>query len=131
MASSAFTADRRHLTALRLAAQLITPGERATPGRVVRSMLAMQGQDLAGARWSVGLRGHGLTDHEVGAAFDAGDIVRSWPMRGTLHVVAAEDIGWMLELMAPRVIAATATRRAQLGSPRTTSGAPVLRPSGR
>ena len=35
-------------------------------------------------------------------------------MRGTLHVVAAEDIGWMLALMAPRVIAATATRRAQL-----------------
>jgi hypothetical protein len=115
MASSAFTADRRRLTALRLAAQLIMLGERATPGRIVRSMLAMQGQDLPGARWSVGLRGHGLTDQEVGAAFDAGDIVRSWPMRGTLHIVAAEDIGWMLELMAPRTVAATATRRAQLG----------------
>ena len=99
---------------MRLAAQRITPRERATPGPIVRSMLAMQGQDLPGARWSIGLRGHGLTDHEVGAAFDAGDVVRSWPMRGTLHVVAAEDIGWMLELMAPRVIAATATRRAQL-----------------
>ena len=78
-------------------------------------MLAMQGQDFPGARWSIGLRGHGLTDRDVGAAFDAGDIVRSWPMRGTLHVVAAEDIGWMLELMAPRMVAATATRRAQLG----------------
>ena len=115
MASSAFTADRRRLTAMRLAAQRIAPGEPATPGQVVRSMLAMQGQDFPGARWSIGLRGHGLTDHEVGAAFDARDIVRSWPMRGTLHVVAAEDIGWMLALMAPRVIAATATRRAQLG----------------
>jgi hypothetical protein len=115
MASPAFTADRRRLTALRLAAQLITLGERATPGRIVRTLLAMQGQDLPGARWSVGLRGRGLTDHEVGAAFDAGDIIRSWPMRGTLHVVPAEDIGWMLELMAPRVITATATRRSQLG----------------
>ncbi len=100
---------------MRLAAQRIAPGEPATPGQVVRSMLAMQGQDFPGARWSIGLRGHGLTDDEVGAAFDAGDIVRSWPMRGTLHVVAAEDIGWMLALLAPRVIAATATRRAQLG----------------
>jgi hypothetical protein len=97
-----------------MAAQRITPAVRATPGGVVRSMLAMQGQDLPGARWSIGLRGR-VTDEEVGAAFDAGDIVRSWPMRGTLHVVAAEDIGWMLELMAPRVVAATATRRAQLG----------------
>jgi hypothetical protein len=36
-------------------------------------------------------------------------------MRGTLHVAAAEDIGWMLELMAPRVVRSTAARRAQLG----------------
>ena len=86
---------------MRLAAQRIAPGEPATPGRVVRSMLAVQGQDLPGARWSIGLRGLRLTDHEVGSAFDAHDIVRSWPMRGTLHVVAAEDIGWMLALMRP------------------------------
>lgn len=115
MASSPFTADRRRLTAMRLVAQRIALGEPATPGQVVRSMLAMQGQDLPGARWSIGLRGHGLTDHQVGATFDARDIVRSWPMRGTLHVVAAEDIGWMLELATPRVIAGTATRRARLG----------------
>ena len=63
MASSAFTTDRRRLTALRLVAQRITPGERRTPGQVVRSMLAMQGQDLPGARWSIGLRGHGVTDN--------------------------------------------------------------------
>jgi hypothetical protein len=105
---------RRHLASLRMAAQGIVPVGPATPGQVVRSMLAMQGQDLPGARWSIGLRGR-VTDDEVGAAFDAGEIVRSWPMRGTLHVMAAEDIGWMLELMAPRVVAATATRRAQLG----------------
>lgn len=115
MPSSAFTTDRRRLTALRQAAQRITASERSTPGQVVRSMLAMQGQDLPGARWSIGLRGQGLTDDEVGAAFDAGEIVRSWPMRGTLHVTAGEDIGWMLELMAPRVVASTASRRAQLG----------------
>jgi hypothetical protein len=78
-------------------------------------MLAIQGQDLPGARWSIGLRGPGLTDQDVGAAFDAGEIVRSWPMRGTLHVTAAEDMGWMLELMASRVIRSTASRRAELG----------------
>ncbi len=100
---------------MRLAAQCITPGERRSPGQVVRSMLAIQGQDLPGARWSIGLRGIGLTDDEVAAAFDAGDIVRSWPMRGTLHVTAAEDIGWMLELMASRAIGASAGRRVELG----------------
>ena len=74
-----------------------------------------KGQDLPGARWSIGLRGPGLTDQDVGAAFDAGDIVRSWPMRGTLHVAAAEDMAWMLELMASRVIRSSASRRAELG----------------
>ncbi len=99
---------------MRLAAQGIRGERHRSPGGVVRSMLAIQGQDFQSARWSIGLRSR-VTDREVGAAFDAGDIVRSWPMRGTLHVVAAEDIGWMLELMASRVAAAAATRRAQLG----------------
>lgn len=98
-----------------MAAQQITAGNWTTPGDVVRSMLAIQGQDFPGARWSIGLRGRGLTDHDVGAAFDAGEVVRSWPMRGTLHVTPAEDVGWMLELMASGVIRSTAARRAQLG----------------
>ncbi|MCJ7711625.1 MAG: winged helix DNA-binding domain-containing protein, partial [Chloroflexi bacterium] len=114
MPSRVPTTDRRRLVTMRLAAQGIAGTRRRTPGDVVHSMLAMQGQDFPGARWSIGLRGR-VTDDEVGAAFDAGAIVRSWPMRGTLHVVAAEDVGWMLQLMAPRVVAATATRRSQLG----------------
>ncbi|MBA4056015.1 MAG: winged helix DNA-binding domain-containing protein [Marivirga sp.] len=32
-------------------------------------------------------------------------IVRTWPMRGTLHFVTAEDVRWMLKLLTPRVIA--------------------------
>ena len=48
-------------------------------------------------------------------AYDAGEIVRSWPLRGTLHLVAAEDLTWMLELTAERAIASAAGRRAVLG----------------
>jgi len=107
--------DRRRLTFLRLAAQGITGARPPGAAGIVRSMLAIQGQDLPGARWSIGLRGAGLTDREVGAAFDAGEIVRSWPMWGTLHVTAAEDMGWMLELMASRTVRATARRRGELG----------------
>jgi DNA glycosylase AlkZ-like len=77
-------------------------------------MLALQGQDYAGVRWSVGLRSN-ATDVEVEAAFDAGLIVRSWPLRGTLHLSAAEDLPWMLSLTAPRAMAGAAQRRAALG----------------
>jgi hypothetical protein len=108
-------ADRRRLTALRLAAQRIGAGEFATPAEAVRWMLAMQGQDYAGVRWSVGLRQVDATEARVAAALDDGEIVRSWPMRGTLHLVAAEDLGWMLRLTAPRMAVSAAHRRAQLG----------------
>ena len=78
-------------------------------------MLALQAQDLPGAKWSVGLRARRTTEAAVDAACDAGEIVRSWPMRGTLHLVPAEDLGWMLELTAPRALASAASRRAFLG----------------
>jgi hypothetical protein len=35
-------------------------------------------------------------------------------MRGTLHLVAADDLGWLLELCGPRVLAGAARRRQQL-----------------
>ena len=78
-------------------------------------MLALQAQDFPGVKWSVGLRYAGATVGGVDAALDAGRIVRSWPLRGTLHVVGADDLSWLLALTAPRMIASTATRRAVLG----------------
>lgn len=43
-------------------------------------------------------------------------IVRTWPMRGTLHFVPAEDARWMLALLAPRVIAGAVWKRRTRGS---------------
>ena len=106
------------LTALRLRAQLIDPSDDEhyrTPAEVVRWMLAMQGQDFPGVRFSVGLRSPGATDARVEAAIASGEIVRSWPMRGTLHLVAAEDLDWMLRISEPRQATWSATRRAALG----------------
>lgn len=74
----------------------------------------MQAQDLPGAKWSVGLRAPQTTEAEVDTGFDSREIVRSWPMRGTLHLVTADDLAWMLELTAPRAIRSAAARRAAL-----------------
>jgi hypothetical protein len=46
---------------------------------------------------------------------NTGQIVRSWPMRGTLHLVAAEDLEWMLTLLTPRVVTGSVGRRTGLG----------------
>lgn len=100
---------------LRLVAQRLAGRAAATPAEAVRHLVAVQAQDLPGALTSIALRTTGRSRDEVLAAFDAGEIVRSWPMRGTLHVVPAEDLGWMLPLGTPRPRAAGALRRAELG----------------
>lgn len=102
---------------LRLASQRIVGSTFLQPVEVVRWMTAMQAQDFAGVKWSIGLRTDfraSCTDATVEAALSSGVLVRSWPMRGTLHVTAAEDLHWMLALTTPRLIAAAAARRAQL-----------------
>ncbi len=76
---------------------------------------AMQAQDYSGALTSVGLRTRARLRAEVVAALDTGDIVRSWPMRGTLHLTVARDLSWMLRLLAPRVIRGSVARRRGLG----------------
>jgi hypothetical protein len=86
------------------------------PAGVVARMCAMQAQDYAGALWSIGLRsGGGCTVAEVECALAERRIVRTWPMRGTLHFLAPNDVRWMLALLAPRVIARAKTRHSQLG----------------
>jgi hypothetical protein len=107
--------DLRRIRRHRLTAQLLVGAREATPADAVRRLLALQGQDLAGARWSVGVRAARATEAGVDAAFAEGRIVRSWPLRGTLHVVAAEDLGWLLALTSGRTLASAAARRAALG----------------
>jgi hypothetical protein len=118
-----YTAQRRDVATLRLGAQWVGAGEVDTggvgpgspsPAATVRHLLAMQAQDFAGAKWSVGVRTPGATDASIETALAAGDIVRSWPMRGTLHLTAPEDLGWMLSITAARTIRGAAGRHRQL-----------------
>ncbi|MDD7968894.1 winged helix DNA-binding domain-containing protein [Actinomycetospora lemnae] len=82
---------------------------------VVRHLGAVQAQDLPGALTSLALRTASRSREAVTAACDAGAVVRSWPMRGTLHLVPAEDLGWMLPLGTPRPRAQAVRRRGELG----------------
>ncbi|PYI40305.1 hypothetical protein CVS30_01980 [Arthrobacter psychrolactophilus] len=105
------------LAKLRLAAQLILPTSTSPtrgPVDVVRWLTALQSQDLPGALWAIGLRSPGIGRSEVVAAFNSGELVRSCPLRGTLHVTAAEDLGWILSLTAGRMQASQASRHKQL-----------------
>jgi hypothetical protein len=99
---------------VRLASQHIARPVFDDPAAVVQWFGAVQAQDYLGGLWALGLRMRGATEASVERAIDAGRFVRTWPMRGTLHFVAAADVRWMLRLLAPRVTGAASARWRQL-----------------
>ncbi|MBL8166633.1 MAG: AlkZ family DNA glycosylase [Acidobacteria bacterium] len=104
------------LIRLRLQQQSIASALFRTPGEIVSWLGAVQAQDYPGGLWAVGLRLPGAVEADVERALAAREIVRTWPMRGTLHFVAAADVRWMLELMTPKIVAANAGRlKRQMG----------------
>jgi Winged helix DNA-binding domain len=109
-----------NIPALRLQHQHIAQPCLTQPEQVVASLGGLQGQDYPGAKWSIALRLPAATEADVVQAFDAGKLVRSWPMRGTLHVVAAADLRWMLMLTSPKNLTGSASRRRALDLDDTT-----------
>ncbi len=99
----------------RLVNHQLADTEFITPHQIVLWMGAMQAQDFNMARWAVGIRIPGCTDKTVMEAFNKGEILRTHVMRPTWHLVAPEDIRWMLQLTAPRIISAMKSHDAELG----------------
>lgn len=99
---------------LRLVAQRLAGPRAASALDAVTHLGAVQAQDLPGALRSVALRA-ATTTGAVVDALGAGEVVRTWPMRGTLHLVPARDAPWMVALMTARPRAAGARRRTELG----------------
>ena len=107
--------NARDILTIRLTSQQIASSESSTPSDVVARLLAMQAQDHRGALWSIGLRLPGSSVADIERAIANRTIVRTWPMRRTLHYVAAVDVRWMLRLLTPRAIKGMVGRLAQLG----------------
>jgi hypothetical protein len=99
----------------RAQAQRIGRATFTKPEQAVAWLGALQAQDYLGALWAVGLRVKGATEQDVERAIAERRIVRTWPMRGTLHFVAAEDARWITELLAPRRAAGAAARLRSYG----------------
>jgi hypothetical protein len=82
---------------------------------VVEWFGAMQAQDLNSGLWSLGHRLPSWTVDDVQAALERREAVRTWPMRGTVHLVPARDARWMVEFLGARPLAAAERRRQQIG----------------
>lgn len=82
---------------------------------VVEWFGAMQAQDAGSAVWSLGCRLPGSTIDQVWAALERVEAVRTWPMRGTVHLVPPRDARWMLDVLGARPLAGAARRREIIG----------------
>jgi hypothetical protein len=98
--------DERTLLKLRLNNQQLVQSQFSKPGDLVKWMGAVQAQDFFGSLWGINIRlNKFLTEPEIEKAIADKTIVRSWPMRGTIHFCPPEDLRWMLKYLTPRVFA--------------------------
>jgi len=91
--------DDERLRRARLAAQRLTPASAcASAEQAARAVIGIQAQDLRAAALALRSRVPGLTRGEVRAAA----LVRTWTVRGTVHLIACSDRPWLHALLAER-----------------------------
>lgn len=101
--------------AARVLAQLLAGDRPGRVGDVLDAVVAVQAQDFRPARLAVRVRSRGLVAADVDAACRDALAVRTWLMRGTLHLVRGDDVRWLLRVFGARNAERYAGRRAQLG----------------
>ncbi|WP_196716723.1 winged helix DNA-binding domain-containing protein [Actinomyces trachealis] len=88
---------------LRIVAQGLVPSTSASDvAEAVRRQLAVQGQQVSAVPHALLSRTTGTRMPDVERAFADGQLVRSWPMRGTVHITTAEDHHWLREALVHR-----------------------------
>lgn len=98
-------------------AQLLArPDASATVVDVVRHLIGLQAQIPSAAALAVRARTVGLTASDIDRAMvPTGPLVRTWLMRGTLHVVHVDDLDWLFPLLGPAMVRKGSRRYDQLG----------------
>ncbi len=103
--------DDRALRLARFSAQRLDARRRSRPLELVRHLLGVQAQLPSAPGLALRPRGEAITAELVDRArLSTRSVVRTWAMRGTLHLIATEDIGWVVPLLTQPGIA-TARRR--------------------
>lgn len=102
--------------ALRLRAQGLTGPRRDGVADVAGRLVAIQAQELAFARLAFRPRCDPRTvAADVDRALARRELVWTWALRGTLHLVRAADAAWLLGLLGPIFAARGRARRLALG----------------
>ena len=102
----------------RFQSQLLCGREAIPVVDVVGRLLAVQAQDLRGARLAIRARSAGLHASDVDRALtDDRSVVVTTLNRGTLHLVRTDDYWWLHQLTTPQLVTGNLRRLAQEGVP--------------
>jgi hypothetical protein len=99
----AATLAASRLAPVRAAAQLLhRPGGLSHPADVAREICGAQAQEMRAGRLAFRSRNSRLTGADVDRArTEERSLVRTWAMRNTMHLLAADDLDWMGPLFEP------------------------------
>jgi hypothetical protein len=97
------TTTDRDIARWRLRSQHLVAPHTDSARSVVGSLLAVQAENPGQAAWAVASRTVQPDPVDLDALLDEGTVVRTHVLRPTWHYARVEDIGWLLELTAPRV----------------------------
>ena len=78
----------------------LDPAGRLSAPEVVRRLNGVQAQVASSAEMAIRVRSEAVKAGDVGRALAAGDLIKTWAMRGTLHLLTPEDAGSVLSLLA-------------------------------
>ena len=114
MASVLSLAELRHI---RLRNQRLTnAAPDSSCGQIVHDLFGVQSQEWKSAQLAFHARSTGITQAEVKHGREVERrFVLTWALRGTLHLVTADDLHWLLKLCGPPAIRATNSRYQQHG----------------
>jgi len=90
----------RQALAWRMERQLLDPVGKLPVAGVVRRLCGVQAQVASSAELAVRVRREKSRPGEVSRALSQGRIIRTWAMRGTLHLITPEEGGAFLSLIA-------------------------------
>ncbi len=99
---------------LRLQNQQLTSTVFSKPGQLAEWLCGIQSQEYKSSKWALGVRLPAITESDIEHEIANHTLIRSWIFRGTLHLVNANDLRWLLDLLAPRIMKSASSRHKQL-----------------
>lgn len=96
------------------AQQLMDVNQTRPPDQILHVVVGAQAQDLPAGYLSIRSRSSGITEANIRQLHDQAALTWTWCMRGTLHLVTAEDARWLIPLLGPRNNANDIRRMRQL-----------------